>query len=587
MKRNTIKWKIFKYNIIVIILLVALTTIIFNVAIRVYIEKDILSQLSKISSNIEHTALQHGPDFYPAPETAPYSKKTPIQTIEVTSDAYSKSGTFDVSTTVSSTDAANKIENTPTSTSTTDLIPVPNSKNTITIGSNTYTVPKAIPQNNPKDIPTSNPANSGTISNPGAAPPAMPSSQKEDAIFRYYFMLDRTLKDSLTVLNSDYLLLDKNRNILNPFSEKFSTTSADMLHQIISKIDEQNNSAKSNSDIFLDFKLSNTEYISIIKPVFNKNSFGLGWIVIYSSLEKVNQLQTVINIILFSILIFSALIIGVFSSHISKRISSPFIYLSKYIKEIAARNFGAKIIMQVDEELKEFVENINIMSEKLETYDKAQKTFLQNASHEFRTPLMSIKSYAEGIKYQVVDSEMAVDVIIDETNRMTRLVEDLLYLSRLDTIEENYHFMSLDFDELINICVSRMNVLANKNNITITTNPLNANTNVYVDEEKFSRAIINIISNCIRYASSCILITSTLEDTIIRLEISDDGPGFEPNELPIIFDRFYKGKKGNFGLGLSISKNVIKKHKGEIQAENTDKGALFIIELPIYRISDN
>ena len=159
-----------------------------------------------------------------------------------------------------------------------------------------------------------------------------------------------------------------------------------------------------SNETYLNFDISGTEYIAIVKPVSQKNSFGLGWIIIYSSLQKVNQLQWVINIILFAILILSALIIVIFSSLAAKKISAPFSSLNQHIRAIAERNFGTKIHMPVDDELQEFVNNINIMSEKLETYDKAQKTFLQNASHEFRTPLMSIQSYAEGIKYDVVDN---------------------------------------------------------------------------------------------------------------------------------------------------------------------------------------
>lgn len=238
--------------------------------------------------------------------------------------------------------------------------------------------------------------------------------------------------------------------------------------------------------------------------------------------------------------------------------------------------------MPVDDELREFVNNINIMSEKLETYDKAQKTFLQNASHEFRTPLMSIQSYAEGIKYDVVDNSTAVNIIIDESKRITHLVEDLLYLSRLDAIEENYLFNNLDYNELINSCVERMNGIAIKSNIKITANSLNKRIEIYADEEKLSRSITNIISNCIRYADSIVVVTSKIIDNNkIELIISDDGPGFDINELPNIFKRFFKGKKGNFGLGLAISKNVIEKHNGKITAENSESGAIFRIELPI------
>lgn len=238
--------------------------------------------------------------------------------------------------------------------------------------------------------------------------------------------------------------------------------------------------------------------------------------------------------------------------------------------------------MPVYDELKNLVDNINIMSEKLEMYDKAQKTFLQNASHEFRTPIMSIQSYAEGIKYDVVDGKSAADIIIDESKRLTHLVEDLLYLSRLESIEESYRYDNLDFNDLINTCVKRMNAIAFKYNIKIVTHNIDKNVCIYTDEEKLSRAIINVMSNCTRYAKSTITITSKIsENSKVKIEIEDDGPGFDKNELPNVFERFYKGKKGNFGLGLSISKNIIEKLNGKITASNSESGALFTIELPL------
>ncbi|WPC42441.1 HAMP domain-containing sensor histidine kinase [Clostridium sp. JS66] len=483
MKKTTIKWRIFKYNLIIIIMLITLTTIIFNIAIRLYFEKDLFMQLNKIASNTERIALQHGPDFFVKSEKVP-------------------------------------------------------------------------------------------------SPP--PSPQNSNSLIHFYFMLDRSLRDSLTVLNANYILLDKSKNILTPFPRESSVNSADILKQIN---ETANKSKKLSSKNYLNFYLSGTEYIALVKPVSEKNSFGLGWIIIYSNIEKVKQLQIGINIILSIILIFSSLIILIFSSILSKKISSPFSTLSQHIRSIAERNFDTKINMSVDDELREFVNNINIMSEKLEIYDKAQKTFFQNASHEFRTPLMSIQSYAEGIKYKVVDTDEAADIIIDETKRLTRLVEDLLYLSRLNTIDDNYHYNNLDFNDLIKSCVRRMNTITVNNNIKIILNNIDKKIEINADEEKLSRAITNIISNCIRYASSAVILTVKVIDSKILLTISDDGVGFQKNDLPNIFERFYKGKKGNFGLGLPISKNIIEKHNGKIIAKNSDSGALFIIELPLIKIT--
>jgi len=490
MKRNTIKWRIFKYNIIIIVMLITLTTIIFNVAVRLYLEKNIVGQLNKIASNAENTALQHGPDFF-----------------------------------------------------------------------------KKIPPMPPPDYDRQN----------NELPPI--DLQNTSDVFKYYFMLDRSLKEPLTILNADFILLDQNKTRITPFPDKPNSVSYDFIRQLTNEINKTN---KTNQEKYISFNLSTTEYIAIIKPVSDKNSFGLGWIIIYSNIQQINQLQLGINIILLLILIFSALITIIFSSRVSKKISEPFSHLNQYIRDISERNFGNKIEMPVYDELRELVNNINIMSEKLETHDKAQKTFLQNVSHEFRTPLMSIQSYAEGIKYDVVDSNSAVSIILAEIKRMTSLVEDLLYLSRLDAIEENYNYTNLNFNNLLNICIDRMNLIAEKSNVNLNINLPKKIVQIYGDEEKFSRAITNIISNCIRYANSVVIVElKVIDNTKVLLLISDDGSGFKANELPNIFERFYKGTKGNCGLGLSISKNVIEKLNGKISANNSDSGALFTIELPI------
>ncbi|MDF2520495.1 MAG: histidine kinase [Clostridia bacterium] len=484
MKRNTIKWRILKYYIIAIVSLITIATLIFNIAVKIYIEKDTLAQLERIAARIEDTALRRGPDFFSEPK---------------------------------------------------------------------------------RNFP----------------PPSF--NNEEDKLFRYNSILDHSLREPLSVLNADFVLLDKEMNIINLKSEEMPSPSEALLSRITEGINKSKNLSE---DTYLDFSIAGTEYIAIIKPVYDKNSFGLGWIGIYSSLNKLNELKMAINIILLIILLLSALIIVLLSSILSKKISAPFSSLNEHIRAVAERNFNAKLQVPVDDELQELVNNINTMTDKLESYDKAQKTFLQNASHEFRTPIMSIQSYAEGIKYDVMDRNAAVEVIVDESKRLTSLVEDLLYLSRLDSIEENYRFSNLDFDEFIKGCIERMNGIALKNNVKLTINSVDEKITVYADEEKLSRAVNNIISNCLRYAKAMVQIDMTVtEDNRIRLNISDDGQGFDPNELPSIFERFYKGKKGNFGLGLAISKNIIEKHNGHISAANADVGAMFTIELPIIQVT--
>lgn len=488
MKTNTMKWRILKSNIVIMVGFILLTAIVFNITIRIYMEKDTRQQLLNIASQAEDTALRKGPDF---------------------------------------------------------------------------------------------------LSGKDAPPPQKDKGPKNDSehndMYEFYFMLDRSFSDTASILNSDYILIDSNRNIIN-------TNKSGYFHAPETLTDMLDNTFRQKGNLengsYLKFKSSGVEYIAVIKSVSHKNSFGLGWLVVYSSLKKLNQLQLVINIILLLILTVSSILIFIFSSIIAKRITTPFSRVSQHLAGIAERNFQIRLDLPVDDELQEVVRNINRMSEKLETYDKAQQTFFQNASHEFRTPLMSIQSYAEGIKYDVIESGTAVDIIIAETKRLTNLVDDLLFLSRLDTIEESYYYTPCNLNTLIRTSIDRMKGMALHSKISIEFHCEIDDVFVLADEEKLLRAVSNILANDIRYAESQLKITleiSKQDINSVEISILDDGPGFDVNELPNIFDRFYKGKKGNIGLGLAIAKNVIEKHNGRLSALNTHSGALFILRLPVIK----
>ncbi|MEN8904985.1 MAG: HAMP domain-containing sensor histidine kinase [Clostridiales bacterium] len=472
MKRNTIKWKIYQYNLLIIFMLIIATTIAFNIVINLYIKKDILNQLEKISKRTEKIMLLNRRELIKPP----------------------------------------------------------------------------------KDI--------------------MRSEIAQIYEYKNYYIINKALKEPLSVINAEFILLDNEKNIITDSIQDYITYSN-------SKEEILNEISKSNSfedESYVDFKMDGKEYIAIIRPIKkNDENPEASWIIIFSSLEKFNQLRLGINIILVIVIVVSAIILSVFSSYFAKKITKPFSTLNEHINEIAKRNFGTKIKNNVYEELRDLVDNINNMSEKLYVHDKSQKTFLQNASHEFRTPLMSIQSYAEGIKHNVVENDTAVDIIISESKRMTKLVEDLLYLSRLDSLEENYTFIDLKLDDILKECINRVKGVTIKENKKMIYKNKIEKYIVKVDEEKFVRAIMNLINNCIRYCKNYVKI-EVIKKESIEIYISDDGEGFRKDELPFIFDRFYKGNKGNYGLGLSIAKNIINKHNLQIKAENLTNGALYIIK---------
>jgi len=493
MMRPTVKRRIFQSNLLVIVLLVALTAVLFNIAVRLYIRYDIVAQLQKVASSAVEAALRH--------PGVPLSELPNLPKLRNTRD---------------------------------------------------------------EEI----------------VAPRLNDPQRADGLVSsalYVLMLNRSLKEPLSLLNADFLLLDQNKQAIDliPASSERPYGVAERV------VEELNKRSHPEKDHVITFRAAGTDYAAVVQPVSNRNSFGLGWVVIYANLRQVKQLQGAINLILLVVLVVSALLAATFSSRAARQIAAPFSALNAHVRAVAERKFAGKIGLPTEDEWREFVSNINVMTEKLERYDNAQKTFLQNVSHELRTPLMSIQGYAEGIRYQVVDPAAAADVILKETERLTGLVGDLLYLSRLEAVEENEPYSRFDLNEWMADCVRRMNGIALPKGVDIEFVPASGPIELLADREKLSRALANLIGNSIRYAESSVVITARLVNgEKVELRITDDGPGFEVEELPFIFDRFFKGKKGEFGLGLAISKSIIEKHAGGIRARNAATGAEFVIELP-------
>ncbi len=277
------------------------------------------------------------------------------------------------------------------------------------------------------------------------------------------------------------------------------------------------------------------------------------------------------------ILLVTALIASIISNNVSTKISYPIYKLIAYAKKIGERKYDTDFEKYNDDEIGELANTMNSMAQKLSAYDNTIKTFLQNASHELRTPLMSIQGYAEGIKYGVVDEEeKAIDIIIEESTRLSELVNALLYLSKIDGMQDDFKNESIDVVNLIKSSIKKVNGIAVKNGKTIKfINEKKENSFIIGDNEKLVRALINILGNCLRYCNKEIIVL--LNDNI---EISDDGFGFDEDDIAHVFDRFYKGKGGNHGLGLAITKSIIERHGGTVIARNKeDGGASFIISL--------
>lgn len=230
-----------------------------------------------------------------------------------------------------------------------------------------------------------------------------------------------------------------------------------------------------------------------------------------------------------------------------------------------------------------------------EKEEHERRLFVSNVSHELRTPLTSVKSYLEALDEGALYDPVAPDFIkvsLDETNRMMRMVTDLLHLSRIDNATTQLDVELINFTAFITFILNRFDKMRSQDDEKkyelVRDYPINS-VWIEIDTDKMTQVIDNILNNAIKYSpdgGKIIVSMKTTDDQMI-LSIKDQGLGIPKQDLPKIFDRFYRVDRarsraqGGTGLGLAIAKEIIKQHNGFIWAKSEyGKGSTFTIVLP-------
>ena len=221
------------------------------------------------------------------------------------------------------------------------------------------------------------------------------------------------------------------------------------------------------------------------------------------------------------------------------------------------------------------------LGKKIEKSQETQRTFFQNSSHELKTPLMAIEGYAEAIKEGVMEGEPAAEVILQESDRMTHLVEELLSISKIDAKQLSLTLNVTDVREILYDCIRMVEPIDRKRSLKITPMFCEQPVNINCDETQLTKALLNIIVNGIRHCETAVKITCGIvgKDAVIMVE--DDGDGLDEKDISHIFDRFYTGRNGNTGIGLALASEIVKLHGGSITAKNGLFGAVFEIRIPL------
>lgn len=267
---------------------------------------------------------------------------------------------------------------------------------------------------------------------------------------------------------------------------------------------------------------------------------------------------------------------------LARHLTRPLISMEQQVRRIAARDWNEPLVTDRQDEIGLLGQSIERMREHLIKQDKAQQTFLQHISHELKTPVMVIRSYAQAIADGIFPRgglEGSVKVIDEEAERLQRRVKDLLYLTKLDQLSVCKPASDIiNIEELVKHVVELMRWQRNDLEWDVQVEPLQLKG----DYEQWKIALENILDNQIRYAANRITISSTRRTNSgspgLVIRIANDGPPIEAKLMDRMFMEYEKGNKGQFGLGLAIVQQIAASHGACVRAANEDDGPAFYIE---------
>ena len=297
-----------------------------------------------------------------------------------------------------------------------------------------------------------------------------------------------------------------------------------------------------------------------------------------------NYLGMIIGITILSIII--ATVFTLIMAHIPLR---PIRDLINATTELSKGNFNVRINLNSPDELRELSESFNKMAEELGSIEMLRTDFINNFSHEFKTPIVSLKGFAKLLKddnLSVEERNEYLDIIISESTRLSTLATNVLNLSKIENQKIVTEMKSFDLTESVRRAILLLETNWIKKDLELDINL--EEITYYANEELLNQVWLNLIDNAIKFTpeKGKIEINLVAFNDSILLKVKDSGCGMTPEIKKHIFDKFYQGDishvtQGN-GLGLTIVEKIIKLHNGTIKVKSeVNKGSIFIVSLPI------
>ncbi|WNF36481.1 HAMP domain-containing sensor histidine kinase [Bacillaceae bacterium IKA-2] len=333
-------------------------------------------------------------------------------------------------------------------------------------------------------------------------------------------------------------------------------------------------------------------HIWAYQPVFRDGQL-VGFFFIDKDTGEFEKAKQKLIILLLSMGLF-ALVIGLFLTHyITKFISKPLIKIGEATREIAKGDFDIKLFISSDDEVGQLADDIRDMTKQLKEYRDSKRQFISHVSHDLRTPITYIKGYSAIMRDMSVIDDLEfrrnLDVIYNEAKRMEYLVSDLFQLTKLEEGKISLQKEDINIVTWLESIVASRQLMLDNLSISCNINSNKAEVIASVDEQRLGQAVINIIENSIRYTAKGghIFINVSEKEVGITIEIKDNGIGIGKEDLPHVWERFYRVDKsrtsesGGSGLGLAIVKEIVEVHGGSVDVKSTEgKGTSFYLHIP-------
>ncbi|AIQ30693.1 histidine kinase [Paenibacillus sp. FSL P4-0081] len=315
------------------------------------------------------------------------------------------------------------------------------------------------------------------------------------------------------------------------------------------------------------------------------NALPQGKLTLLTPVSRIKAIEQALLKRLILVFAAGAAVMFLFSLFITRKLIDPLISLREELKKVKNRRFADVNLIRAGGEIGSVARTVYEMAGELHRFNRVQKQFFQNASHELKSPLMSISGYAEGIRDGIFEGEdvrRGLDIILGESGRLRDLVGEMTLLAKLDSEEDIFRAVECDLEELLSEAVERINPQLAARKLSLKT-VISGDRGLMLraDRDKLLQALLNVLSNAARYADRKIDVHGYVSKGLITLTVSDDGPGIPQELLPSLFHRFVKGKNGDSGLGLAISRAIVERCGGKITARNCPEGgAVLTFEFP-------